>query len=125
MVDLTSPEFWESVRMMVAAGVILLGALFVLVGSVGVLRFPDFYPRMHAASVTDTLGATLVLGGMMILAGWSINSFKLLMTWLFLFITSPAASNAAAHAALVAGLEPLLGKWNGEKVEKPELAKEG
>ncbi len=114
MTDLLTMETFNCVREFVAHAIILLGALFVLVGSVGVLRFPDFYTRMHAASVTDTLGATLVIAGMMLLAGWSLNSFRLFMTWLCLFLTSPTASNAAANAALKAGLEPLLGKWTGE-----------
>lgn len=125
MVDIFSAEFLTSVRLSLGAGVVLIGSLFVIAGSVGVIRFPDFYTRMHAASVTDTLGATLVLGGMMLLAGWSLNTFKLLMMWVFLFMTGPAASNAAAHAALRAGLEPMLGRWTGEKPPKPDMAEEG
>ena len=123
MTEFLTPEFLTTFRTTLGGAVVLLGTLFVVAGSVGVLRFPDFYTRMHAASVTDTLGATLVLGGMMLTAGWSLNSFKLLMIWVFLFMTGPAASNAAAHAALNAGLEPLLGKWTGDKkheVDHPE-----
>ena len=68
MADFFSVEHLNVLREFIAHGIILLGALFVVVGSVGVLRFPDFYTRMHAASVTDTLGATLVIAGMMLLA---------------------------------------------------------
>lgn len=117
MANLFSAESLDAVRLSVGAAIILAGAIFVVVGSVGVLRFPDFYTRMHAASVTDTLGATLILLGMMLLAGWTLVTFKLVMTWIFLLVTSPTASNAAAHAALTAGLEPLIGKWNGEKIK--------
>ena len=125
MADFFSPELWNDIRLLVASCVILLGCLFVLTGSVGVLRFPDFYTRMHAASVTDTLGATFVLGGMALFEGLTFNSFKLMMIWIFLFITSPAASNAAAHAALTAGLEPLLGKWTGQDAPAHDASQEG
>ena len=120
MTDLLSYEMLDALRLFAGKAIILAGALLVVVGSVGVLRFPDFYTRMHAASVTDTLGATFVLGGMILLAGWSLNAFRLFMIWTFLFLTSPTASNAAANAALKAGLRPRLGKWTGEKAAEPD-----
>ena len=61
---------------------------------------------MHAASVTDTLGAVLVLAGVMVQAGLSLAAIKLAAILLFLLITSPTASYALAHSALLAGVKP-------------------
>jgi len=55
------------------------GVFFVLAGSIGVIRLPDFYSRMHAAGMTDTLGAELVIFGLMVQAGFSQTSLKLLL----------------------------------------------
>ena len=101
---------WEPARAFLAGGLALFGAVMVLIGSVGLLRFPDFYTRLHAASVTDTAGVTLVVAGLMLEAGWSLISLKLLFIWIFLFLSGPAASHAVANAAHTAGLAPLVGK---------------
>jgi multicomponent Na+:H+ antiporter subunit G len=85
------------------------GAFFVLVGGVGALRMPNLYTRMHAASVTDTLGAILVIGGVMVQAGLTLATIKLGAILLFLLITSPTSSYALAHAALLAGIKPDAG----------------
>lgn len=76
-----------------------LGCFFMLSGAVGLLRFPDFYTRMHAAGVTDTLATFLIVGGLMLLAGWSLALLKLGLILLFIFFTSPTASHALARAA--------------------------
>lgn len=83
-----------------------LGGISVLIGGIGALRMPDLYTRMHAASVTDSLGAILVLVGIMLQAGWSLATIKLIAILLFLLITSPTSSNALASAALLAGNRP-------------------
>ncbi len=83
-----------------------LGGAFVFFGGVGVLRMPDLYTRMHAASVTDTMGPILVLLGVMLQAGLSLATVKLAAILLFLLLTSPTASNALASAALLAGTRP-------------------
>ena len=80
-----------------------LGGLSVLVGGIGALRMPNLYTRMHAASVTDSLGAILVISGIMLQAGLSLATIKLAAILLFLLLTSPTASNALASAALLAG----------------------
>ncbi len=87
---------------------LLAGSFFCLVGALGLIRMPDFYTRMHAASVTDTLGAGLILLGLMLHAGLSLVSVKLLILGLLIFFTSPAASHALARAAMLRGLNPLL-----------------
>lgn len=86
------------------------GGLFVLVGGIGALRMPNLYTRMHAASVTDTMGAVLVLGGVMLQAGLSLATIKLIAILLFLLITSPTSSYALASAALLAGIRPDAGR---------------
>jgi len=87
---------------------LVAGGFFCLVGGIGLLRMPDFYTRMHAASVTETLGAGLILLGLLIQAGITLVGAKLLMIGLLIFFTSPAASHALAKAALSRGLQPLL-----------------
>ena len=83
-----------------------LGGFSVLIGGIGALRMPDLYTRMHAASVTDSLGAILVLVGIMLQAGLSLATIKLIAILLFLLLTSPTSSNALASAALLAGTRP-------------------
>ena len=85
------------------------GGVFVLIGGIGALRMPNLYTRMHAASVTDTMGAALVLTGVMLQAGLSLATIKLAAILLFLLITSPTASYALASAALLAGIKPDAG----------------
>jgi multicomponent Na+:H+ antiporter subunit G len=86
------------------------GGGFVLVGGIGALRMPNLYTRMHAASVTDTMGAVLVLGGIMVQAGLTLATIKLAAILLFLLITSPTSSYALAHSALLAGIKPDAGR---------------
>jgi multicomponent Na+:H+ antiporter subunit G len=91
---------------------IVSGALFVLAGGIGALRMPDFYTRVHGSSLTDSLGPVLVLVGLMLEAGASLVSVKLAAILLFLMITSPTASYALCHAALLSGLKPRATKLN-------------
>lgn len=93
------------------------GLFFVLAGAVGVIRLPDFYTRLHAAGMTDTLGAELILFGLILQAdGWQVIA-KLLLVAFFLFVTSPTATHAVAHAAYKAGEKPLLGRWRAPSLE--------
>lgn len=92
----------------ILAGVFLAsGAAFVLIGSFGLWRLPDFYTRLHAAGITDTLGLGLMLVGMMFLAGWTLVIVKLLFVLVLILLTSPAATHAVANAAYTVGLRPL------------------
>jgi multicomponent Na+:H+ antiporter subunit G len=86
------------------------GSILVLTGGIGLLRFPDFYTRIHAAGITDTMGAWLMLIGLMFVAGWTLVTAKLVMLLLFLAITSPLSSHALAKAAYMRGLHPMLGR---------------
>ncbi|WP_340677552.1 monovalent cation/H(+) antiporter subunit G [Paraglaciecola sp.] len=84
-----------------------LGALLILSGGVGILRFPDFFTRMHAAGITETLATGLILLGLMLLAGWGLVLFKLVLILLFIMLTSPTAGHALAKAALHGKLKPV------------------
>ena len=95
----------------IASCVLLVaGGVFCIVGAIGLLRMPDFYTRVHAASVTDTLGAGLILLGLILQAGWTLVAAKLVIVGLLVFFTSPAATHSLARAALGRGLKPLLGE---------------
>lgn len=93
---------------------LLLGSFFCLSGAVGILRFPDFYTRMHAAGVTDTLGAALVLIGLMLQATDLIVLCKLIFVLLFAMLTGPTASHALAKAAVHSRLQPKLMNNKGQ-----------
>ncbi len=87
---------------------LLTGGFLIIIGGIGVLRFPDLYTRMHAAGVTDTGGAGLVLFGLMLQAGFTIVAVKLVLILWFLLFTGPVASHVLAKAALHGKLEPLV-----------------
>ncbi len=87
---------------------LLTGGFLIVTGGIGVLRFPDLYTRMHAAGVTDTGGAGLVLFGLMLQAGLTIVTVKLVLILWFLLFTGSVASHVLAKAALHSKLEPLV-----------------
>ena len=89
-------------------GIIILigGAFFLLVGSIGLLRLPDFYTRNHATGKSDTLGIMLVIFGLILIEGFTLNSAKLGFVLIFVFLTNPTGTNALANAALHYGLKP-------------------
>ena len=91
----------------IASWILLLsGGAFVFIGGIGALRMPNFYTRVHAASLTDSMGTILILAGIMLQAGWSLALIKLLAILVFLLLTCPTASYALANAALLSGLKP-------------------
>jgi multicomponent Na+:H+ antiporter subunit G len=84
----------------VASGVLLLaGSLFAVTGGVGLLRFPDFYTRTHAAGLMDSAGAGLILLGLLLQAPDPASAVRLALIMVFLIITGPTATHALAHAA--------------------------
>ncbi|HVS13150.1 MAG TPA: monovalent cation/H(+) antiporter subunit G [Thermoanaerobaculia bacterium] len=90
---------------LLAWALIVLGSVFCVIGGLGIVRFPDFYTRVHAAGVTDSLGATLVLFGCMAEAGLSQVTLKLMLVLFFLLVTSPTATHALVKAAYAGGLK--------------------
>jgi len=96
---------------------IVAGGVFCVIGAFGLVRMPDFYTRVHAASITDTVGAGLLLLGMALQAGFGLVTAKLLMIGLLLLFANPTATHALVKAALARGLAPLLA--SGEDSSKP------
>jgi multicomponent Na+:H+ antiporter subunit G len=93
---------------------LVVGGFLVITGALGVLRFPDLYTRLHAASITDTGGAGLVLFGLALQSGFTIVAVKLVLIFWFLMFTGPVSSHVLAKAALHGKLEPLVdGKEEG------------
>jgi multicomponent Na+:H+ antiporter subunit G len=88
------------------------GLVFVLAGAIGVIRLPDFYTRMHAAGVTDTLGAELITLGLILQAQDWQTVAKLFLVGLLVFLTSPTSSHAIANAAHRAGHKPRLSRFH-------------
>ncbi|MEE2997792.1 MAG: monovalent cation/H(+) antiporter subunit G [Pseudomonadota bacterium] len=84
------------------------GSFFILVGAIGMLRMPDLYTRSHAAGITDTMGAILIIVGLMFQAGATLVTVKLIFILIFLLFTSPAASHALNNTAWSNGLRPKL-----------------
>ena len=85
-----------------------LGAFFTLVGAFGLVRMPELFTRMHAASVTDTLGAGFLILAMILQAGFSLVTLKLIFILVLFFFTGPVVTHALAQAALHEGTPPLL-----------------
>lgn len=84
------------------------GIIFMLVGSIGILRLPDFYARSHAVSKSDTLGIMFVIAGLIIFEGFTQSSAKLLLVILFIALSNPIGTHALARAALKKGIKPHL-----------------
>ena len=94
---------------LVSSVFILVGSLSIIVGLLGVYRMPDFFTRLHAASIIDTLGAMLILFGLIMHHGMSIVSVKLFLILVFILITTPTAAHALAKSALHGNLKPVTG----------------
>ena len=76
------------------------GGMFGLVGGLGVVRLPDIFTRLHGASVADTMGAGLILTGLILQSEFDVGIFKLLLLLVFILFTGPTATHALAEAAL-------------------------
>ena len=87
---------------------ILLGSFFTIVGAFGIVRMPEIFTRMHAASVTDTLGIGFLIFGMGLQAGFDLVTLKLVFLLALFFFTGPVVTHALAQACLHEGIKPLL-----------------
>ncbi|MDE0885833.1 MAG: monovalent cation/H(+) antiporter subunit G [Myxococcota bacterium] len=83
---------------------LISGSVFCIIGAVGLLRMPNFWTRAHAAGMTDTMGAGLILLGLMLEAGLTLVTVKLLMVLVFLYLTGPTAGHALFRAAHAYGI---------------------
>ncbi|MCJ7630277.1 MAG: monovalent cation/H(+) antiporter subunit G [Longimicrobiales bacterium] len=98
---------------------LLGGSFFVLVGALGVVRLPDLFTRLHAAGLADTMGAGLILTGLMCQGGGFPVTVRLILILGFLWFSSPVSTYALARATLASGQEPF---WS-EDLEIPETAR--
>mgnify|MGYP001327474268 CR=1 FL=1 len=100
----------------IASWILLVsGGAFGVIGGIGIVRLPDFYSRLHASSITDTLAAYLIIAGLMLQAGLTLVTAKLGLILFFLFFTSPVAAHALASTAYHDGILP----WTRPRTEAP------
>ena len=90
----------------VSAVFVLAGAFFFLAGTVGLLRFPDVYTRLHSLSKADNLGLGLVVIGLMMRAESLSVAVKMLLIWLLVLAAGATAAGLVANAARRGGLSP-------------------
>ena len=86
---------------------IACGVVALLIGSLGLLRLPDVYCRIHAVGMIDTAGASFIIFGMIIHEGFTLVTVKLVLVGVFLFFTSPIATHAVAQVAYKSGVVPV------------------
>ncbi|MGI6588086.1 MAG: monovalent cation/H(+) antiporter subunit G [Peptococcia bacterium] len=82
------------------------GFFFIAVAAIGVIRFPDFYTRLHAAGKGDTLGIALFVMGLAVYNGFNLVSLKLLLIVVFIFLANPIGGHVLSRAAFKSGLKP-------------------
>ena len=99
-------EMARSFMTPVAIGLMLVGLFFLFVAAVGVLRLPDVYTRAHAVSLTDSLGALFLLGGLALYQGLSTNLVKILIVLILLYLLNPVIAHATVRSAHRSGLKP-------------------
>ena len=104
-----APPTIDLVRDILSWTLFIVGGAAVVVGALGIVRFPDFYTRLHGAGVTDTAGAELMVLAMMLQAPSWLVVAKLAFIAIFLGLTSPVATHAIAHAAWMTGFRPMEG----------------
>jgi len=106
-------------RHILAIAAISAGVFFMFVGSLGIVRLPDFFSRTHAIGKSDTLGIMLVLGGLALYLGVNVNSAKLLIAVVFVALANSTGSHALARAALLSGLKPWFRKESRGRERTP------
>lgn len=107
----------ENVIDIISWALLMGGSIFCIIGTVGLLRMPDPYTRLHASSIVDTLGAGLILAGLIVQAGLTLISAKLAVIGLLIFFISPVAGHAVARAMIHRNIKPML--MDGNKGGRP------
>ena len=92
---------------------LLGGGALSMVAGLGLIRLPDFYTRMHASGIADTLAAMLILAGLAVYSGLTLITVKLALVYMFIFFTSPISTHAVANTAITSGLKPKLADDDG------------
>ena len=93
-----------------SAVLLISGAVFCLIGALGLFRMPSFITRVHAASLIDSLGAILILTGLMLQTNVSLVTVKLFLILVFLLLTGPTAIHALTSTALHEDASLITGK---------------
>ena len=101
----------------IGGAVIVIALALMAGGALGLLRFPDFYTRLHAVRVTDGLGAVLFLLGLAIVSGDGAVALRLVLLAALVGALGPTMSQLAANAAHAAGLAPLAGRYTAPRPE--------
>lgn len=108
----------EWVQTIVTILLVGAGLMLMLLGSIGILRLPDFYCRTHASSKVDTLGIMVVLAGLAVYEGLTLNAAKLVIGILFIGLANPVGVHALARAALRLGVKPWFAKEQVSKLRE-------
>ena len=106
--ELSEAAKWVTTPVSIA--LILVGLFFLFVAAIGVVRLPDVYTRSHAVSLTDSLGALFLLGGLALYAGFGTSMVKILVVLILLFLLNPVIAHATIRSAFRSGVEP----WSKE-----------
>lgn len=96
----------DTITNLITIILLAVGAFFMVAGTIGFVRFPDFYSRMHATGKCDTLGEGLMLIALIIYEGATFVSVKILFLIVFILLANPTSTHAIAKAAYDVGLEP-------------------
>jgi multicomponent Na+:H+ antiporter subunit G len=111
----------EIIKSVIVVIFLIVGSLFMITGSLGIVRFPDTYSRMHASGKCDTLGISLILVGLIIYQGLDFVTVKLILILLFVFFTGPVAVNSIIRASFKSGNKMWTVKgwvqWSKERIE--------
>jgi len=95
---------------------ITIGLAFDFLGCLGILRLPDVYNRLQAATKCVTLGTCSILFGMFLIVGFTGGGIKAILCIIFLLLTSPVAAHALARASHISGIK----LWEGSVIDRYE-----
>ena len=83
-----------------------LGIISILIGSIGIIKLPDVFSRLHASGMIDTAGVAFIIFGMVLQSGLSITSIKLILIGVFIFFSSPISGHAVSLVSNSMGIKP-------------------
>jgi multicomponent Na+:H+ antiporter subunit G len=104
----------EIIKNILIWGCLVSGSLFFAIGSIGLIRMPDVYTRIHSVSILDTLSAILLILGMVLYSGLNLTSLKLIIILFGLLYISSVASHALARASIHDGIQPIIKQSDGK-----------
>jgi len=114
----------EMIQNGAAAALVVIGLVMMLIGSIGIIRLPDFYTRTHAASKVDTVGIIFLLAGLAVYEGMTLNAGKLVLAIFFIALTNPVAIHILARAALRFGLR-VWWRSGGRRIHEAGMKEKG